>query len=387
MEKYPQAINHFLYTGKLMQTLKATNRFLWMIVLTPGILYFGEPILVPLCFGMLFAMLMTPLCTRLDTRMNRSMSSLLCTIIVLISLSIIMGIIIWQLTSLVEQFPAIRKQLGKLLISIQQLIQESFSVDAEKLNRFVQSQRTDVIASTGHYLRQLIESVSTTIVTLLLSAVFTFLFLYGKERYETFFVKLYKEQDPVHIRSIVKKVSLVAEQYLLGRVYTILILFVMYVIGLPIIGVENAILLSAICALLSIIPYVGNTLATIFSVLMVLITEDGYSAALWTGGLMVFIHSVDDYFIEPYIVGSNVNLSALSTIVIIICGGLLWGIPGTILFIPMLAIVKIICDHVESIQPYGYLIGDPDNKRPGGFRLWLLKKTRKPKPARIKNGA
>jgi len=368
-----------------MQVLKGTNRFLWIIVLIPGILYFGQPILVPLCFGMLFAMLMTPMCIRLDAKMKRSLSSLLCTIIVLVSLSVIMGIIIWQLTSLVEQFPVIRKQLGKLLIIIQKFVQESFSVDPEKLNHFVQSQRTDVIASTGQYLRQLIESVSTTIVTLLLSAVFTFLFLYGKERYETFFVKLYNDQDPVHIRSIVKKVSLVAEQYLLGRVYTVLILFVMYVIGLPIIGVENAILLSAICALLSIIPYVGNTLATIFSVLMVLITEDGYSAALWTGGLQVFIHSVDDYFIEPYIVGSNVNLSALSTIVIIMCGALLWGIPGTILFIPMLAIVKIICDHVEPLRPFGYLMGDPDNKKPSGFKLWLLKKVRKPKPVRIKN--
>ena len=368
-----------------MQTLKNTNRFLWIIILMPVILYFGQPILVPLCFGMLFAMLMTPLCNRLDRTMNRGLSSFLCTVVVLISLAIIMSVIVWQLTSFAEEFPTIKDRLGELLTAIQNLIQESFSVDAEKLNHFVQNQRLTVLASAGHYLRQLIGSVSSTIVTLLLSLIFTFLFLFNKERYETFFVKLYKEEDPDHIRSIVKKVSLVAEQYLLGRVYTVVILFVLYLVGLLIIGVENAILLAAICALLSIIPYIGNLLGTIFPVVMVLITNDAYTIALWTGGFMIFIHMIDNYFIEPYIVGSKVNLSALSTIVIIVCGGLIWGIPGTILFIPFLAIVKIICDHVETLKPYGYLIGDPDNRKPSGMKLWLLRRIRKSKPSRIKN--
>src|SRR6478735_11620389 len=101
-----------------MQTLKETNRFLWMIILIPVIFYFGEVILVPICFGMLFAMLMTPLCTRLDRRMSRGVSSLLCVVVVLISLALIMGVIIWQLTSFIEEFPTIKERLGKLLTSI-----------------------------------------------------------------------------------------------------------------------------------------------------------------------------------------------------------------------------------------------------------------------------
>src|SRR4051812_8864196 len=101
-----------------MQTLKGTNRFLWIIILAPVILYFGETILVPLCFGMLFAMLMTPLCNRLDKSVNRAVSSMLCTTIVLISLAIIMGIIIWQLASFAEEFPTIKDRLHKLLTAI-----------------------------------------------------------------------------------------------------------------------------------------------------------------------------------------------------------------------------------------------------------------------------
>ena len=83
---------------------------------------------------------------------------------------------------------------------------------------------------------------------------------------------------------------------------------------------------------------------------------------------MIFIHMIDNYFIEPYIVGSKVNLSALSTIVIIVCGGLIWGIPGTILFIPFLAIVKIICDHVETLYDIDILYRDYARQK--GIRLY-----------------
>ena len=76
-------------------------------------------------------------------------------------------------------------------------------------------------------------------------------------------------------------------------------------------------------------------------------------------------------FIEPYVVGGEVNLSAMATIVIIVCGGLIWGIAGTILFIPLLGIIKIVCDHVEPLKPYGFLVGDPSGNKPSKIGSWI----------------
>jgi predicted PurR-regulated permease PerM len=74
------------------------------------------------------------------------------------------------------------------------------------------------------------------------------------------------------------------------------------------------------------------------------------------------------------VLGGEVNLSALSTILIIICGGFVWGIAGMILFIPLLSIVKIVFDHVPSLKPFGYLIGDPSNTKPTeAFKDWFKK--------------
>lgn len=89
---------------------------------------------------------------------------------------------------------------------------------------------------------------------------------------------------------------------------------------------------------------------------------------------MLAIQALDNYFIEPSVIGGEVNLSALATIVSIVSGGFIWGIAGTILFIPLLAMVKIVCDHVENLKPFGFLIGDPQGNKPSKVRVWLKKK-------------
>ena len=83
---------------------------------------------------------------------------------------------------------------------------------------------------------------------------------------------------------------------------------------------------------------------------------------------------MDNYFIEPNVVGGEVNLNALTTIVILLVGGIIWGPAGMILFMPMTAIVKIVCDHVEELKPVGHLLGDPGSKEPSKIKQWINEK-------------
>ena len=71
------------------------------------------------------------------------------------------------------------------------------------------------------------------------------------------------------------------------------------------------------------------------------------------------------YLLEPLVVGAEVNINPLFTIISLVLGDLIWGIPGMILAIPLLGIVKIVCDHIEPLKPYGFLIGhDRKKKKP-----------------------
>ncbi len=99
-----------------------------------------------------------------------------------------------------------------------------------------------------------------------------------------------------------------------------------------------------------------------FPLKVALVTEDSLQPAIWVMVTFSVIQGIDNYFVTPYSLGGEVSLSALSNIVSIICGGFLWGIAGMILFIPMLSVAKIIFDHVETLKPYGYLIGNPSKE-------------------------
>jgi predicted PurR-regulated permease PerM len=355
----------------LNMILQRTNLFLALLVLVTVVLYFGQPLLTPLFLGALFAMLMAPLCRRLDKKTGRAASSTICTFIVMLCLLIILAVGAWQITVFFEELPLIRERASELFDSTKSWVYERFSITPSKQESMINNQLKKLNESVTGFAASMVGSMASAVTTVVLSLLFTFLFLYNKERYESFFIRLFKEQEPGKIKSIVAKISQVSEQYLLGRTYSILILFVCYTIGLLIIGIKNALLLAAVASLLTIIPYAGSIVGSVFPVVMAIVTEDSFQPALWTSALMITIQAVDNYFIEPYVVGGEVNLSAMATIVIIVCGGLIWGVAGTILFIPLLGIVKIICDNVEPLKPYGFLVGDPAGNKPSKISLWI----------------
>ena len=135
----------------------------------------------------------------------------------------------------------------------------------------------------------------------------------------------------------------------------------------------TAVLLAGIAALLTVIPYVGTVLGGLFPVMMALLTED-VQTALWAGVVMLAIQTIDNYFIEPNVVGGEVNLNALWSILSILAGGMIWGVAGMIVFLPLFGIVKIVCDHVQPLKPIGYLLGEPGGQKPSRIREWFKEK-------------
>jgi predicted PurR-regulated permease PerM len=152
--------------------------------------------------------------------------------------------------------------------------------------------------------------------------------------------------------------QLVAQQYLVGLSQMIVGLWIMYGIGFSIIGVKHALFFAVLCGVLEIVPFLGNLVGNILTILMA-ISQGGDTtmiiSILATYGLIQFIQS---YILEPLVVGAEVNINPMFTILGLVAGELLWGIPGLVLAIPLLGIVKIIGDHVVALKPYSDLIGE-----------------------------
>src|SRR3546814_7175968 len=94
--------------------------------------------------------------------------------------------------------------------------------------------------------------------------------------------------------------------------------------------------------MVTLFPYTTLFRSGVFPVIIALVTKDSFEPALWVIITFIIIQGIDNYFVTPFVMGGEVNLSALATILIIICGGYIWGIAGMILFVPMLSIAKIL---------------------------------------------
>jgi len=204
--------------------------------------------------------------------------------------------------------------------------------------------------------------------------IFMFLFLFQRDKYESFFLKLSAASATETSKEMIHNISKVSAQYLRGRVLSILIFTVCFTAGFLIVGLKSAFLLAFIAALLTIVPYIGSIIGGLFPFAVALVTGDS-GVAVGALAVVLIVQGIDNYFVEPYIIGGQVSISAFFTILILFVGGLLWGVAGMILFIPLLGIFKIICDYIPELNPYGYLIGDQkENTGENKLVKWFKKK-------------
>ncbi|MBC7388856.1 MAG: AI-2E family transporter [Opitutaceae bacterium] len=332
-------------------------------VLLVGVLVYASQVLKPIALAIMLSMLMAPLCSWLDNKgMPRTFSSLICVLILLICITGVLTIVTAQFMNFSEDMPLIEKRANSILVQGQTMIKEKFNISPNEQILFLKTQLSNAKDSMGKYAGNILGGITGTIATIILMLVFTYLLLFNKEKYETFFLRLYKDEDAEKVRKELSEITKISQSYLTGRAISMTLQAIIFSVGLLIIGIKSAILLGCLAALLTILPYVGTVTGGLFPIFMSLITEDSINPTIWVIVLLVGVQTLDNYFIEPNVVGGKVHLNALFTILIILIGGLIWGAVGMILFTPMLGIVKIVFDHIEGLKPYAYLIGDDEKK-------------------------
>ena len=182
-----------------------------------------------------------------------------------------------------------------------------------------------------------------------------------------FILKLFLPEQQNEMEKVIFSATHVSQQYLVGLSKMIVCLWVMYGIGFSIVGVKNPLFFAVLCGLLEIVPFIGNLTGTALTVLVA--SVNGASLAMLGGIVLTYgtVQFIQGWVLEPLIVGAQVKINPLFTIIALVLGELVWGIPGVILAIPLTAMFKIVCDHIEPLKPYGFLIGEiiTDKREPG----------------------
>ncbi|HKG06983.1 MAG TPA: AI-2E family transporter [Pedobacter sp.] len=346
-----------------MEKLQRSVYIVLFLFLSFAGLYFAAGFLIPLALAAVFSMLFIRLCNWFESKkLNRGISSLLCIIIFLSAVALIIFLLSWQLSGLAENTEAMKQRLTSTLSNLQQWIHEQAGITKRAQNEMIKSQSQSSGGGAGSMMTSFAGSIFGILVNTVLVLVYMFLFLVYRSHIKKFILKLVPGDEKSKTDGVVHKAGKVAQNYLSGLGAMIAMLWVMYGVGFSIVGVENAIFFAVLCGLLEVIPFVGNLTGT--SITLLAVFAQGGDSKMIIGVLVVYavVQFVQTYILEPLVVGEQVSINPLFTIMVIVLGETLWGVPGMILAIPLLGIVKIVCDNVPELQPYGFLIG-PENPR------------------------
>ncbi len=322
------------------------------------ILFIGQGIIVPLIFSFIIAILLNPVVNYLCRRkVNRIVAILISILLLIFCFAVLLYFISSQVIMFGDMLPQLKEKINTLGNQGIQFISEAFNVSYDKLNGWIVQMKEEALTAGKSLIGPTIITMGGMIAVLLLLPVYIFLILLYKEMFLEFIARMFPAEKHKTVSEILKESKLLIQNYLIGLILETGIVAILNTAGLFIIGIEYALLLGVISALLNLIPYIGGIIAMVLIIIVALATESPIYA-LWVFLLFSLVQFLDNNIIIPKIVASKVKINEFIAIVAVLIGGALWGIPGMFLSLPMVAILKVIFDRIESLQPVGFLFGD-----------------------------
>ena len=334
-------------------------------VLILGILYVGKGIFVPFAFSCLLAILLVSPSRKLESLgLPRGLAALICLLLAIVVFAVVFYFISSSVVSFRKDFPLMLQNMQQAIFGIQTWLQEKFNLSTEKVQEIVRSSTSDVLPKTSVLVNTALSTVSGAFLTGVIVFLQAFLLLLYRSLIIRFFVALLADAYSTHVYNIMDRIRYVIRSYIFGLFIEMLAVAAAYCGALFIIGVKYALLLGVIGALLNLIPYLGIFVACILTAL-VTFTTNSSSAVLWSVISILVIHLTDANILLPKIVGSKVKLNALATIMGVIIGHVVWGIPGMFLAVPGMAILKVLFEDITPFNPLAILMSDEEEAVPG----------------------
>ena len=352
--------------------------FFWGLVVS-------KSFLAPIAMAALLAMVILPISRWLEKiGLARGWSSLISTFFILLFCVFLGGIVGLQVKSFSDDWPNIKKTLEPMVEDVQrfvadytgispkqqeQEIKESLPIqmeDSTQKNPAKSDASEGGFAKIGGYALSFFGALGNIILTF----IYVFFFLLYRRKFRDFLLRIAAEENRHSMGRILSESISVSQHYLFGRLILILFLAILYSIGLYFSGVQQAILISALAALLSLLPFIGNVLGYFLALGMALISGAGTTGAIGVTITFSITQFVETYILEPYIVGNKVHINPVFTILVVVLGGMVWGIIGMFVSIPFLGILKVILDRIPALEPVGFLLGETeqdDDELQGGF--------------------
>jgi len=337
---------------------KTTIFFLGLFTLI-AMLYIAQSIIVPIVFALIIAIVLHPVVNYLvRLRINRVAAIVISLLITILLIAGLGTLLYSQASKFSESWPALVDRFTQVFNQSITWSSGYFDIDPKKIHSWITDAKDELLNNSSSAIGQTIINVGSGLVVVFLIPVYIFLILFYEPLLLDFIRNLFGTENQSQVSEIVTKTKTVIQRYLVGLFIEAAIIAVLEIAALLILGIEYAIMLGILGALLNVIPYIGGLVAVVIPMMIALATKDSAWYAVYVLVIYYIIQLIDNNFIVPKIVASKVKINALFSIIVVIAGNALWGVPGMFLSIPLLAIIKLIFDHIEGLKPWGLLLGD-----------------------------
>jgi predicted PurR-regulated permease PerM len=331
---------------------------LLLILSAIAILHYGQPLWVPLLTALMFTALTLPVVRRLESwGASRFLAALTGVLGVFAVFALVGGVLLWQLRAFWTEFDLYAGVFQDKYRVLEMYVATTADLPISRSEEWLHAQRLRLLEWSADIMLGLFGSAEMAVSRLILIPVFMFFILIYRERLPVFVANLQPRRRAV-AGEVIEKVSGLAQHYVRGLLTVTGVVWFLASLGFAAVGLRFAVLAGLLLALLNVIPFVGFLLGAVFPVLVALLQMQSPAVALASFGVVVLVHLLDANFLTPRIMGPTVIVNPLVSILALIGGAMLWGLPGIILAVLAAGIVKMVFDKVEALQPYGFLMGE-----------------------------
>jgi predicted PurR-regulated permease PerM len=209
----------------------------------------------------------------------------------------------------------------------------------------------------------IVSALGLNIWNIILILFYLFFLLYYKDLVPQFFTAHVKDKRRlVIVRARIQKSLSLTRSYIYGIMVTTLISAAMFYVVMLIFGLKYAMFFGVFLGFLNLIPFVGNPIGLAVIFVFSVITKDNMFVPVMIIAALFALNFVQDNIIRPMIIGDKLEMNAFSVFVAIIIGGMIWGVSGMILFIPLIGIWKIFLEGNEDHRNYAIFFANTPKK-------------------------
>jgi putative heme transporter len=320
-------------------------------------------VVIPVIVALFLATLLVPLVHWLEARGWRHLPAVL---------TVFLGAVLALAAIVAGLVPLIGNELGTLgqradegVVEVQEFIaSRPFGLSEADLSRYLDQARQRLTESSSGLTRGAVAGVTVVgelITGLILTLFLTFFFVKDSERFTRWILDFTADRYRGHLREAGRRSATAVSSYLRGQATVGLVDGVFIGIGLAIVGVPLVVPLAFLTFVAAFLPLVGAFVAGVLAALVALVTK-GLTAALIVVGITVLVQQLEGHLLAPLLLGRAVSLHPVVIILALAAGGILGGIVGAFLAVPIAAVVTAAGTYLRGGGPVGEPAdrGDPE---------------------------